>query len=307
MSRIAVALALLAALARAASGAEVERSVEVAGVVRTYLLHVPPGAAAGAPLPLVVVLHGAGGNARVVSRETHFSEEADWSGFVAAYPNGSDGATASVWPAGQPLLTWNAGHCCGWASQRRVGDVAFVRAMVEAIAREVPIDRRRIYAAGMSNGGMMSYRLACEASDLFAAVGVVSGALVTESCAPSEPVSVIQIHGAADSVVPLGGGPADFVAPGYAFPPAASAIAFWRAADGCGATPRESRLGPGVRLSRYEHCRAGSAVDFYVLDAGKHSWPGSGRVSVILPPVSETVAATPLLWQFFASHPKPER
>jgi polyhydroxybutyrate depolymerase len=257
-------------------------------------------------LPLVVVLHGGGGNAWVTRTQTAFSEEADWRGFAVAYPNGSHGAVASLFSLGKAkFLVWNAGSCCGWASENGIDDVAFVRAVVADVARELPIDRKRVFATGISNGGMMSYRLACEASDVFAAVGVVSGALVSPDCAPKEPVSVIHFHGTDDSYVPLGGGPGRLTPPGFEYPPTASAIAFWRAADACDPMPSVSAPRPGVRLAHYAGCREGSAVDYYELDGGKHSWPGGERLSLLLPSASQAIAATPLIWEFFATHPKP--
>ncbi|HXZ84654.1 MAG TPA: PHB depolymerase family esterase [Myxococcota bacterium] len=279
------------------------RRIAWAGEERSYLLHVPPRLAD--PLALVVVLHGGGGNARAVMLQTGFSDAADLHGFVAVYPNGSQGTFASLFAVGRPkFLVWNGGSCCGFASEHRIDDVGFVRAVVADVERELPIDRRRVYATGISNGGMMSYRLACEASDLFAAVGVVSGALVTPSCAPAEPVSVVHFHGDADHYVPLAGGAGRLTPRGYAYPPTESAIAFWRAADGCGAEPSESTPRPGVHLRSYGDCRSGTEVAFYLIDGGAHSWPGGDRVSVILPEVSQAIPATPVIWDFFASHPK---
>ena len=301
-----LALALALALAGTAAAGDVERRLTVDGRERSYLLHLPPTSGSGEPLPLVVVLHGGAGNAWAIRKQTGFCEEADWRGFAVAYPNGSHSAVASVMLLGQAkFLVWNGGSCCGWATEHAVDDVGFVRALVEDVARQLPIDRKRVFAAGISNGGMMSYRLACEASDVFAAVGVVSGALVSPGCAPRKPVSVIHIHGTADTYVPLRGGPGRFTPPGYEYPPTASAIAFWRAADGCDSAPSLSSPAAGVRLTRYQGCRGGAAVDYYELEGGGHSWPGGDRLSLILPPVSHAIAATPVLWEFFATHPKP--
>ena len=312
MTRICVALCLGLGLvlgAAAARASDVLRSISVSGVERSYLLHLPPIAGSGVPLPLVVVLHGRGGDARVTAALTGFSDEADWRGFAVAYPNGTNGEVAPPLAPERPkLLVWNAGLCCGWAVDHAVDDVRFVRTLVAAIAREVAIDRQRVYATGLSNGGMMAYRLACDASDVFAAVGVVSGALVTPGCAPSEPVSVIQLHGSADEILPIAGGPGGPGGPaGMTYPSAQSAIAFWSAADGCDSKPSESRPAPGIRLARYGGCRAGTAIEYYELEAGKHSWPGGDRVAVPLAPALHRFAATPVLWDFFASHPKRPR
>jgi polyhydroxybutyrate depolymerase len=273
------------------------------GEERSYLLHVPPHPAQ--PLALVIVLHGGGGNARAAMAQSGFSDAADANGFVAVYPNGSHGTFASLLAVGAPkFMVWNGGSCCGYSVEHQIDDVGFVRAVVAEVERALPIDPARVYAAGISNGGMMSYRLACEASDLFAAVGVVSGALVLPSCAPRDPVSVVHLHGDEDGYVPLRGGPGHLTPRGFAYPPTAKGIGFWRKADGCTAEPEESTPRPGVHLSVYGGCRAGTEVALYVIEGGKHSWPGGDRVSVLLPEVSDAISATPVIWQFFATHPK---
>ncbi|HXX48687.1 MAG TPA: PHB depolymerase family esterase [Myxococcota bacterium] len=305
MTRAPAAAALLW-LAAASAGAgpvpgDSARRIAWAGEERSYLLHVPPHLAE--PLALVVVLHGGLGNARATMLQTGFSDAADVHGFAVVYPNGSHGTFASLLAVGRPkYLVWNGGRCCGFASEHRVDDVGFVRAVVAEVERELPIDPKRVYATGISNGGMMSYRLACEASDVFAAVGVVSGAQVTPRCAPAEPVSVIHLHGDADSYVPLAGGHGQLTR--VAYPPTAQTLAFWRAADGCSAEPRETTPRPGVHLSVYGDCRAGSEVELYRIEGGGHSWPGGDRLSLLLPESSQALSATPLIWDFFASHPK---
>jgi polyhydroxybutyrate depolymerase len=312
VSRIGVTLGIALALAGCASAGALRaedgelRTIRVAGVERSYVLHLPPTGSSGGPLALVLVLHGAGGNARVIEQQTGFSDEADWRGFAVAYPNGTADEGAEAPSPGRPRLrVWNAGHCCGIASEREIDDVGFLRALVEEIARELPIDRRRVYAAGLSNGGMMAYRLACEASDSFAAVGVVSGALVTP-CAPSEPVSVIHFHGTGDHIVPILGGPGWPFRRGFSYPPAETALELWREADGCSGAPQNASPSPGVDLRRYAACTAGTGIDYYVLEGGKHAWPGGDGRSSLLWPIAKPLAATPVIWEFFASHPKPE-
>src|SRR5262249_9323452 len=150
----------------------------------------------------------------------------------------------------------------------------FIRAMIGQIEQEFPIDRRRIYATGISNGAMMSYRLACDASDIFAAVGIVSGALVSRSCSPRAAVSVIHIHGTADQNVPLAGGVGAKSLTKTMLPSVQDTISFWVSANGCKGTPTKSDTSPGVRLTDFRDCRSGSEVAYYVIDRGGHSWPG---------------------------------
>ncbi len=270
MIGIPVALVLTIVLAAGSARADdSERELELGGRERTYRLHLPANADPTESLPLVIVMHGAGGNPRVIELQSGFSELADSRGFAVAYPAG----TRSRFAALMTLLrgrhfTWNAGECCGWAQKNEIDDVAFLRALVEDVARTHPIDRARVYAAGLSNGGMMAYRLACEASDSFAAIGVVAGALVTPGCAPSRPVSVIHMHAKGDPIVPFGGGAGAFSRDGFSYPPTQSAIDFWTGANG-----------------------GRAAVELRALDSTRHNWPKDA---------SET------LWEFFASHPRPE-
>jgi polyhydroxybutyrate depolymerase len=280
--------------------ADAERTIQIGGLDRTYVLHAPSSARKPDTAPLVVVLHGGGGNADAIARQTRFSVEASKHGFAVAYPNGT-GRVRLL--SGKGAYTWNAGRCCGSAMDNRIDDVAFIRAMVEEIARELPIDRRRIYAVGISNGAMMAYRLACEASDIFAAIGAVAGPLVTERCAPSNPVSVIHIHGTEDAYVPeLGGVGRKWR--GLSYPSVHDTISFWVAGDGCKGTPRRSQPVPGVQLLEYDGCSGGTAVAYHSVEGGGHAWPGGDRMAFFLDAPSKAIAATPLIWQFFAQHPR---
>jgi polyhydroxybutyrate depolymerase len=303
VSAIAAVLVMAAAICASASAADLVRTIKVDGVERTYRLHVPPGKPAQ-PMALVMVLHGGGGSGATTDKHTHFSAEADKQHFIVAYPDGSGRTRPFLNAVGRgEFLTWNAGDCCAYAMDHRVDDVAFLRAMVAAIARELPVDPRRVYAAGISNGGMMSYRLACEASDLVAAVGVVSGVVVTRPCAPASPVAVIHIHGSADQNVPLAGGVGPKARTRTNYPPVQSSIDLWAGADGC-AAPAASEPAPGVTLRDYRGCRAGTEVAYYLIAGGGHAWPGGTQMASFLDKPSTAIAATPTIWEFFAAHPK---
>ena len=301
---VAALLPLIASMPRAASADDPVRSIKVGGLERTYRLHVPPGGAP-APMALVMVLHGGGGNGSLTDRQTHFSAEADRQHFIVAYPDGT-GRTGPFLAATRKggFFTWNAGDCCAYAMEHRVDDVAFLRAMVAAIARELPVDPRRVYAAGISNGGMMAYRLACEASDLVAAVGVVSGAVVVKPCAPKSPV--------AGDPDPRQRRPERAArrrrrrqgAHRHELPAGAELDRSWTAADGCTAPPVTSEPAAGVTLRDYRACRAGTEVAYYLITGGGHAWPGGTRMAAFLDTPSTALAATPTIWEFFAAHPK---
>lgn len=272
------------------------------GLTRSYVLHVPAGLAQKSAIPLVLSLHGGGGNAFSNELQTGFSKEADRSGFIVVHPNGTGEARPLLNAMGRGLIySWNAGTCCAYAKKNNVDDVGFIRALVAEVRSKYSIDPRRIYASGISNGGMMSYRLACEASDVFAAIGVVSGALTYSPCRPSQPVSVIHIHGTADQNVPLLGGVGPKSYDREPKPPVQDAISFWAKTDGASAQAQTSTQG-NVRKDDYKGSKG--EVLFYLLTGGGHSWPGGERVLAILDAPSPDLNATRVIWQFFAAHPK---
>lgn len=272
-----------------------ERTLELHGEARSYLVHVPPAAASGKALPVVFVLHGGGGWARQVRAQTEFDAVADREGFLVVYPNGSGRLEGRA-------LTWNAGSCCAYAAEKRVDDVAFFRAIIDALRKDHSIDPKRVYATGMSNGGMMSYRLACEMSDVFAAIAPVAGVETALTCAPREPVSVLHIHGSDDQNVPLQGGVGPEAFAKDVRPPVVPAIQRWARHDGCGPTPTTTREG-AVETHRYAPCAAGAEVVFHLLHGVGHAWPGGQRGS--FSDHATGMQATEVIWAFFAQHPKP--
>ncbi|MCK9893523.1 PHB depolymerase family esterase [Frankia sp. AgB32] len=246
------------------------------------------------------MLHGAGGLAAQVEQQTGLSEVADQAGFLAVYPNGGG-------RLGTALLTWNAGTCCGYAHQTGPDDVAFVAALLDQVARDYAVDSRRIYVTGMSNGGMMAYRLGCELADRIAAIAPVSGALDTVTCAPSQPVPVIAFHGTADQKVRYAGGDSSLAGlrqgDERADRSVAEAMSFWTRRDGCAATPTRSQQG-AVRHDVYGSCASGVAVELYSIEGAGHAWPGGTRPrnEADAPPPAPN--ASEVMWQFFAAHPR---
>jgi polyhydroxybutyrate depolymerase len=244
-------------------------TLSVGGHDRTYRLHKPTGLPASAPL--VVMLHGGFGTDAQAERSYGWDELADSSKFVVAYPDGLNRA----WNV-------NGGGCCGRPAKQGIDDVGFITAAVADIKRNVSIDASRVYATGMSNGGMMSYTLACDTS-IFAAIGPVSGTQL-DPCRSPHPLSVMTIHGTKDPLVPYGGGPGR----GFAHingPPVPESNAFWRKVDQCH-TPVETTSGSVTTSTA--GCPDNRSVVLVTVDGGGHHWPDF---------------ATAKLWQFFAAHP----
>lgn len=290
-----IALTILLAAAPAAAGQH-EVVVDSGGKRRTAVVHVPARATRG-KRPLVLFLHGGGGSARQAMDAYRMNEVADRSGFIVAYPNGSGPLRREI------LLTWNAGNCCDYALEKRVDDVAFLRALVDEIGRRFAVDRDRVYATGMSNGGMMSYRLACEAADIFAAVAPVAGAL-NVSCKPSRAVAVLAIHGTADEHVGYDGGTGTKTRHGRVDRSVSSAIDFWRNANGC-TKEAPTTASSIVRREGWTGCSGGADVSLVTVIGGGHAWPGgepASRRSADTP--SPAIQASEEIWRFFAAHPK---
>jgi polyhydroxybutyrate depolymerase len=277
--------------------AGVARMLQVNGETRRYFLYLPAAWRRGTPAPLVLVFHGGGGRASGIAPHTGFSRLADREAFVVAYPEGIGGR-------------WNDGR--GLASAAH-DDVGFVRVLVDSLTAELGIDRRRVYATGISNGAMFAYRLACDLPGTFAAVAPVAGAMpaaLADGCAHTTPVSVLAFQGTADPLVPYAGG-------GVArrrgqVLPAERSIAFWAAVAGCSPDPATAeqpdrvRDGTRLRLTSYRGCRDGRAVELYTIEGGGHTWPGGPAAGRRVGRVSREIDATETIWKFFAAHGRPE-
>jgi polyhydroxybutyrate depolymerase len=282
-----------------AAGRDLELALTVGALERTFTLHLPPGYDGQRALPVVIVLHGGGGNAASAASMSGMSAKADGEGFIAAYPNGTG-------QRDDRLLTWNAGSCCAYAAAQNSDDVGFIRALIELLKRDYQADPRRMFVSGMSNGGMMSYRLACELSDQIAAIAPVAGALNYAPCQPSQPVAVVIFHGTADQHVLYDGGPPQVRADPTPRVDASvkDALDFWTRHNQCTAAPARSETASLIHET-YGACRNNAEVALYTIVGGGHSWPGGAAGRADADPPSPAISATDAMWTFFAAHPKP--
>jgi polyhydroxybutyrate depolymerase len=246
-------------------GGDVEGGIVTAdGRTRTYRIHVPDGLS-GQPAPLLVAMHGGTGWAAQFERSSGFDAQADAHGVIVVYPDGVGNG-----PDETTTRTWNAGDCCGPAVRKQVDDVGFVRQLLDTIEAQYPIDLTRVYAAGHSNGGFMAYRLACELSDRIVAVGLQSGGLAIDTCAPSQPVSVLHIHGAADTNVPPSGGVGSGIS-AVDFRPLDDSLARTSAAMGCDPQPAVATAG-AVTTSTWSGCGDEVTVQLMMVGGAPHKW-----------------------------------
>jgi len=293
MAGAVLALGPVPALARE-EAAPAARSIRVGGVERDYLLDMP--SRASGPVPLVIALHGGGGNARTMT--PRWLDTARREGFAVAFPNGL-GRNAN-------MGTWNAGGCCGFAMTSDSDDVAFIEAMIDDITRDHRVDPSRVYVTGLSNGGMLTYRLGAALTSRIAAIAVVSGAMFGGETPPTTPIPVLIMHGEQDDIVPFKGGtsPMALVARSQSRPfrEVAYAVDFWRRADGCAETPVIEPRGD-VTVETYARCVKGGEVVFYRLKSAGHTWPGPARaVGGLERAHYDQIDATQVIWRFFSRH-----
>ena len=296
---------------RVAAAGNHDLTLMVEGQARTFVVHVPPGFGTLGPLPVVLAFHGGGGNARGFQAYANLDALADRTGFVVVYPDGS-GLLA------RRLLTWNAGGCCGAAQARGVDDVGFVLALLRDLAADLPLDASRVYATGHSNGAMMAYRLAAEASEHIAAIAPVAGAMMVERFAPRQPMPVLHIHSVDDPRALYAGGlgpPFPGTSTRVTHRPVVDGLARWIALDQCAAEPRRAdfRRAPAhssehtATLLTYGPCTSGAVVAHWRLTGAGHGWPGSRSPlpERIMGPDTTVLDAAEEIWRFMQRFSRP--
>lgn len=262
------------------------------GRTRQFKVHVPKSYRNGTPSPVVFAFHGMTGNAESFGiNGTGLAAKADAAGFVLVLPNGYQ-------------HSWNAGSCCGQAQKQGVDDVGFVREVHARLASQLGlcIDPSRVYATGYSNGGIFTYRLACEASDLFASVASVSGtmAIPYDQCGPSmrRPMPFLEIHGVLDKITPLLGSNGKGTLP---------SLATLAGDDGCSSTTTGSSVPPSqLDTSCETHLGCGSGTEVTLCRAanGGHCWFGSSTCGTGSPYTfflggnATGIVATDAIWSF---------
>ena len=292
---LAAAILTPALLAQGRDGASGERTLTHEGRDRTYLVH---DFARETPAPVVIVLHGGGGNAANAVRMSGFDRVAARDGFIAVYPNGTSGRTRGR------LLTWNAGHCCAAAMTNGVDDVGFIAAMIDALVASGRADRTRVYVTGMSNGGMMAHRLAREIPGRIAAIAPVVGAVFGDEPPARAPMPAFIVVGFTDTVVPPDGGSLQLrallgrrSAADHDVAPALAQATYWATQNGCG-TPVTTETAK-TTTSTWSTCTSGAPVVFQRVAGNGHAWPGgqTGRRGAAAP--SQAFNATEEMWAFF--------
>jgi polyhydroxybutyrate depolymerase len=267
---------------------------------RSYAVLVPPSVQhSKKKVPLVMVLHGGGGSADHAMKVSDFSQKAMKEGFVVVYPNGSGRMK-------DKLLTWNAGHCCGFGMRNKIDDVAFLSEVIDQVAENYSVDTKRVYVTGMSNGGMMTHKLAMERPDKVTAIGPVVASLFGDEKKAASGVAAIIFNGMLDKSVPQQGG-----SHGGRFADAwdgeplniESQAAYWAKVNGSIAKKPKITEDGKVKHLHYD-CPGGKNVDMYIVKDSGHAWPGGKQGSVHGDVPSSAVNATDLMWEFFKKQSK---
>ncbi len=263
------------------------------GITREYLVHVPKSHR-GAPAPMLIALHGGGGDADNQANDDNYKliSKSEQAGFIAVFPNGYSRLPSGV------FATWNAGACCGAAQKSGIDDVGFIRAVIHRMERQASIDPRRVFATGMSNGAMMSWRLACEAPEI-RAIAPVEGTDNTAACKPQHPIPVIEFHATDDPNVPFNGGVG--VGPSRTdFVSVLATQAKWVRIDKANRAATRVLTVPGAHCDLHAAKPGGAPIELCVTDTGGHSWPGGGTKNGRKQP-STVISADDLMWGFFSS------
>jgi polyhydroxybutyrate depolymerase len=292
-------------------------SLTSGGRKRSYRLHVPPAAASGKALPLVLNLHGATQNALLQEAQSGMDASADKHGYLVAYPDGTRIAT-KLDPdpvAKQAQYGFNAGACCGLPVDKHVDDVGFLLALISNVATRTPVDLRRVYVTGMSNGGMMAYAMAAQASTYIAAIASVAGQVEQLGIAPTQPVPTMEFHSVDDPIALYAGVPNSDPKLRYSV---IAGVQQWVKADGCDTTPHPDKTITGTGTSdgltatlvTYTGCNGGTQVALWQLTGSGHVWPGAPfntgpKETWLLDGVGRgttLIDANEEMWKFFSDH-----
>ena len=281
-------MGLLLTLAPLARGQQtITGSIRFEGTVRDYRLYVPRAYDGTKPVPLLLNLHGFGSNAAEQEQYGDFRAIADTANFLLVHPNGT------VAPTGQRFWNTFLPYAAGGPD-----DVGFLSALIDSISAKYRVNPQRLYSTGMSNGGFMSYELACRLNSRIAAIASITGSMISshlDACAPVRAVPVLEIHGTADGTVPYAGN--------GSFVPIPELVAAWARRNGCNPTPvitpvpnTNTTDGSTAERQVFSGGRNGSVVEHYRIIGGGHTWPGA---PINIGVTNRDINASQVIWQFF--------
>ena len=260
-----------------------EHTIKIDGEKRKFLLH-----ESNQTLdlyPLVIALHGGTGSPLNLEEQSLLSTTSDEQGFHVCYPEGEH-------------RTWNAGECCGKAASNEVNDGAFIDQLIDHLVSNYPIDPRRIYLTGMSNGGFMCYRLACEIGDKIAAIAPVAATMNYPNCVPKTNVPIIHFHSYQDYNVPWQGGVGDGLSDHFN-PPILEVLTEWSTHNDCTTDTYNQIQTTSFDHFIWENCDSTQSIELYMTHDGGHSWPMGTKPRAAADEPSSAINANEVMWEFF--------
>jgi polyhydroxybutyrate depolymerase len=280
-----------------------QRTVGVAGLTRTYRIHIPKTYDPNKPTPVILAFHGATDNVDFLEAHCQLNQKSEIAGFIVVYPESAD-------PSSPDTLHFNTGSPPNGIDYP--DDVTFTSKLLDDLGTVVNVDKNRVFATGISNGGMMCYRLAAELSDRIAAIAPIAATMGLPEAHPKRPVSIIAFHGAADPIIPFESpDPSEEPSDAPTIRSAMETIELWTAIDGCPADPRTERLpttvhdATSVTRNTYGPGKDNAEIILYIIRNGGHTWPGTPGYKASLGLSSQNVSANDQMWEFFEAHPMP--
>lgn len=264
--------------------------VTFGGNDRNYLLYIPHSYTGTFAVPVVFNFHGFASNGGQQMVYGDFRSLAEKNTFLIVAPNGEgEGAGRH----------FNVGRLPG-----QPDDVGFTLSILDSLEKNFCVDARRVYSAGMSDGGAMTSLLACVASDRFAAFGPVAVVFYAPPCSAARSVPIAAFMGSADPIVPFNGGKVKCCG-GALVPAAPTSMQGWATHDACAPQPQEHSLDSEVTLREWSGCKPAGDVRFYIINGGGHTWPGAAVDASFLGMTTHQISASDTLWEFFQAHPLP--
>ncbi|MBA2117251.1 alpha/beta hydrolase family esterase [Bremerella alba] len=281
-------------------------STKSEGYSRTALIHIPKSYNAQTPPPLVIALHGTGGDAESILHHYNWAKLADKEGFIVVSPNGLPARPRlpSNFLANPQL--WNSGQLREGSPRTKIDDVAYIRTLLDDLAKKVRYDKNRVFATGHSNGGGMTFRLGAEMSDRLAAIGTVAGMVAVNDPQPVKPLPTLFIYGTADPVLPIGGGETSLPWGTRTTPPIADHMEKWAKAIDCETEPTTVSDDDTIKKVRYRSRKNDPELTILYLQGHGHQWPGASRnlPPRLIGPITSKLDAAVELWKFFENSTK---
>ncbi len=268
-----------------------DKTLVVDGLNRTYHLNLPPNYYENSDLPLVIAMHGGGGSASQCEDDYSLTIKANKENFAIVYPEGvqSDGILKA--------RTWNSGTCCDYAADKNIDDVKFISLLIDELLKNYKLNSKKVYVTGMSNGAMMSYRLACEIPNKITAIAAVSGPMsLLNECKSTKPIPILHLHSILDKKVPFDGGTGIV---GNVFPATTAGLTIWSKLNECKTLAKVIKDDANYKQTQWLDCKNNAIITLYLTKDGGHSWPGSVKSRVAADEPSTVISANDVIFEFF--------